>query len=60
MNSTTASKTPGYNVRLSIRFTTDRNGRVRATRYSSMNQRWFPVKVSDAELWIAQDLADRV
>ena len=58
-NTASATNTPGYSIRLTVRFKTDRNGRVRATRYSPMNGRWFPVPVTDAEMWISQDLANR-
>jgi hypothetical protein len=56
----TQTKTPGYNTRLAIYFQTDRNGKRRAYRWSGMQLRSFPVSAANAELWIAQDLADEI
>lgn len=53
----TATKTPGYNHRLQIRFTTDCNGRRRAHFYGTAH-RWMPIGVDAAEGFIAQDQAD--
>jgi hypothetical protein len=53
------TKTPGYSIRLNIRFTTDAAGRQRASYFSARALRWLPVKVADAERWIATDVADR-
>ena len=51
--------TPGYTIRLNIRFTTDAAGRPRASYFSRLSFRWLPVKVADAERWIAAGQADR-
>lgn len=52
------TKTPGFNVRLRIRFSTDKRGRRIAHRWSPGGLRWLPVPLLDAELWVASDLAD--
>jgi hypothetical protein len=51
--------TPGFDHRISIKFTTDRNGRKLAHRWSMRALRWFRISLADAELWIATDAADR-
>lgn len=58
-NTDTATKTPGFNCRLSIRFSTDKNGRKLAHYWSAKAVRYIRVGTADAEMWIAQDLADR-
>ena len=54
----TPSPTPGFTVRLVIRFSHDRNGRKLAHRWSRAAARWFRVSLADAELWIATGAAD--
>lgn len=57
---TTATiKTPGYNTRLGIWFTTTRTGRRVAWYFSFAAMRAIRVSVTDAEIWIAGDLADQ-
>jgi hypothetical protein len=57
MNTTT--KTPGYNCRITIFFSTDKNGRRRA-RYVAQGRpfRSFPLSVDTAEILIATGGAD--
>jgi len=57
MNTTT--KTPGYNCRITIFFSTDKNGRRRA-RYVAQGRpfRSFPLSVDTAEILIASGGAD--
>ena len=55
------ANTPGYNCRLRIFFTTDKNGNRRARYYSKHHVfRSFPLPLIDAELFLAQELADRI
>jgi hypothetical protein len=58
MTTTTTTKTPGYPMRLNIRFTIDSAGRPRAAYFSIRAFRWLPIKVADAHRWIAADQAD--
>lgn len=60
MTATQATKTPGYNSRLEIYFTTDKNGKRRAFRFSPRQFRAFPIGVAEAELFIAQGQADQI
>jgi hypothetical protein len=55
---TTTTKTPGYNVRLGIYFTADKNGKKRAYRWGAGQFRAFPIGVDKAEAFIAQGFAD--
>lgn len=55
----TTTNTPGYNCRIAIRFTTDKNGRKLAHYWSRGAFRWIRIVTANAEMWIAQDLADR-
>jgi hypothetical protein len=50
--------TPGYNIRLTVEFATDRHGRRYAQYHSVAAMRNIRVGVADAEAWIAQGLAD--
>jgi hypothetical protein len=61
MNTAATTKTPGFNCRIAIRFITDKNGRKVAQRWMRTTGfgRWVKVSLVDAELWLAQDLADR-
>ncbi len=54
----TTTKTPGYNTRLGIYFTTTASGKRRAYRFSPSQFRAFPIGVAAAEAFIAQDQAD--
>lgn len=51
--------TPGYNVRISIKLTTDRAGRPRAQYWSMRMLRWFPIAREKAEFFLATGAADR-
>jgi hypothetical protein len=52
--------TPGYNCRLTIWFTTPaKGGRRRAWYWSFGATRAIPLRLADAELFIAQDQADQ-
>lgn len=56
----TITKTPGYNCRITIFFSTDKNGRRRA-RYIGQyvgSRRSFPIPVDTAEILIATGGAD--
>ncbi len=53
-------KTPGYNTRLGIYFTTTATGKRRAFRFSPSQFRAFPIGVAVAELLIAQGQADEL
>ncbi len=55
---TTTTKPPGYNCRLGIYFTTDKNGKKRAYRWGAGSFRAFPISVPVAENFIAQGQAD--
>lgn len=50
--------TPGFNIRLELKFTIDRTGRKRASYWSYKAFRWLPVQTRDAERWIAAGDAD--
>ncbi len=52
--------TPGYNTRLGIFFKTTAKGQKKAYRWSMRDQRSFPMPVKEAELFIAQGLADQI
>lgn len=54
------NKTPGYVERLSIWFATDKNGKRVAYRWSASQFRGFRMGLAEAELFIAQDLADEI
>jgi hypothetical protein len=56
---TTATKTPGYNTRLGVWFATTRTGRRTAWYFSFGAMRAIRVSITDAEIWIAGDLADQ-
>lgn len=56
--------TPGHSfygrpVRIEIAIKTDKKGRERATYYSRMARRWFPMPLVEAESLLAQGLADQ-
>ncbi len=53
------SKTPGYNIRLTIKIAADKNSRTRATYWSMRAMCWLPIKIADAELFLATEQADR-
>jgi hypothetical protein len=53
------TKTPGYDHRISIRIVADKNGRPRATYWSMRALRNLPIKLADAELFLAMDQAER-
>jgi hypothetical protein len=57
---TTTQKTPGYNCRLEIFFTTDRRGRKIAHRWSTMQLRSFRMSLAEAELLVATGAADEI
>lgn len=58
---TAAANTPGFNCRVRIYFTTAANGKRRARYISPRNPfRSFPLPLIDAELFVAQELADVV
>ena len=59
METTNNTNTPGFNCRLAISFSTDKNGKKRA-RYTSRHNyfRSFPLPLADAELFIAMGSAD--
>lgn len=57
---TTKARTPGYNTRLAIYFTSTKTGKRRAFRYCYQQMRAFPIGVAKAELFIAQDQADQI
>jgi len=52
-------KTPGHNCRLAVWFTTDRNQRPVAYSWGPAH-RAIRVPYADAQLWVAQDLADQI
>ena len=56
-NTNTATKTPGYNCRLTIEITLDKNGN-QVAHYFARGRR-FRCSAKAAQLWFAQDLADR-
>ena len=61
MTTTTATNTPGFNCRIAIFFTTDKNGNKRARYYGKHNPfRSFPLPLADAELFVATEQADYI
>lgn len=52
------TKTPGYDRRITITIKTDAKGKKRATYWSFRAMRNLPLKLADAELFLAMDLAD--
>lgn len=57
----TTTPTPGFNCRIAIFFTYDKNGNKRARYYGKHNPfRSFPLPLADAEMFIANDTADRI
>lgn len=55
-----ATHTPGYNIRLSIWFDTDRNGRKIAYYWSRRTMRAIRIRLADAEQFIATETADKI
>jgi hypothetical protein len=56
------NKTPGYNCRLTIRFSTDKNGNPLAHYWSQnilSNGRWIRLGYDAARLFVAQEQADQ-
>ena len=53
-----ANLTPGFDHRVTVKFTYDKAGRKLAFRWSMRACRWFRVKLDDAEFWLATDAAD--
>jgi hypothetical protein len=53
-----AANTPGYNIRLCIRIRANAQGRRVAHYFSRAALRWLPVKIADADRWIAAGEAD--
>jgi len=53
------NNTPGYSIRLTIKITTDKTGRRRATYWSMRAMRNLPLKIDDADLFLATEQADR-
>lgn len=51
-------KTPGFNTRISIAFTTDKNGKPLAYRWSSLQMRWFRMPYDKAKVLVATNSAD--
>lgn len=61
MSENTTAITPGYNCRIGIYFTYDKNGNKRARYYGASHVfRSFPLPLVDAEMFIAQGLADEI
>lgn len=56
----TTNKTPGYNSRLEIFFSTDKRGRKLAHRWSTRQMRAFRMPLADAELFVATGAADEI
>lgn len=52
--------TPGYGYRIEIFFKADRNGRKVAYHWSARQLRAWRMPLADAEMFIAQDLADEI
>ena len=52
--------TPGFNTRIAIFFDHDKHGRKIAYRWSRPAMRAIRMSLTDAELFIAQDQADRI
>lgn len=52
--------TPGYNSRLAIYFTTTAAGQRQAYRFSYPQMRAFRMKLAEAEMLVAQDLATEI
>lgn len=58
MTASTTTKTPGYNRRLEIFFTTTKAGKPRAWYWSAWQFRAFPLPLADAEIMRATETAD--
>ena len=57
-----SNRTPGYNCRLTIKFSADKNGRPLAHYWSQSilgSGRWIKMSYDAAQLFIAQEQADR-
>ena len=52
------TKTPGYNIRLTIKLFTAKNGQQHATYWSRAAMRNLPLRRADAELFLATNQAD--
>jgi hypothetical protein len=57
---TSRPATPGFNTHLEIYFSTDRNGRKLAHRYSRYQMRAFRMPLADAELFVATGQATEI
>ena len=54
------TKTPGYNSRLGIAFTADKNGRQVAYYWSRAASRWIKMGLDEAKLHVAAGDPDRI
>ena len=51
--------TPGFNTRITIRFTSDKRGRPLAHYWSAKGLRWLRMGLDDAKILVAADQADK-
>lgn len=54
------ANTPGYNTRISIAFTADKNGRPIAYRWSSASLRWIKTSYDTAKVLVGSGNADEI
>lgn len=54
------TKTPGFNTRISIAFTADKNGKPVAYRWSRMGMRWIKMAYAEAKMLVATEVADQI
>ena len=57
-NTATTTNTPGFNCRLQIFFSTNKNGQRQAFRWSFMQFRAIRMPLADAEMFLANETAD--
>jgi hypothetical protein len=54
------NKTPGFNTRISIAFTADKNGKPIAYYWSSLAMRWIRIGYDKAKMLVSTGGADQV
>lgn len=54
------ANTPGFNCRISIAFTADKNGKPVAYRWSAMAMRWIKMAHAEAKMLVSTEAADEI
>jgi hypothetical protein len=54
------TNTPGFNTRISIAFTADKNGKPIAYRWCRPGMRWIKMNYDEAKMLVASESADQI